>query len=188
MASVHFCHGFDICVKSAVRLIYCGCALLRSLCADCVLNVRVTFCQRMITHLNTLSLLSFERLKTMVRKIVPEMILFSLDWEGKRLWDVCVLLYMWPSMHKPTIHHKTSKSSFFHHPLTKLLLITTMFSQFPYDIFFSRYTTVCVLQFKMHISRNVHFRFRICTLFKKESLRFRRIHTKSVDQTSPEGS
>ena len=38
-----------------------------------------------------------------------------------------VKLHMWPSMHKSTIHRKTSKSSFLHRPLTKLFLVTTMF-------------------------------------------------------------
>ena len=68
-------------------------------------------------------------------------------------------------MHKPTIHCKTSKSNFLHHPLPELLLVTTMFFFFPYDSLFSSYTTVSVIQLKMYISRNVHFQFRICTLF-----------------------
>ena len=64
-------------------------------------------------------------------------------------------------MHKPTIHCKTSKSSFFlHHPLTELLLTTTMFFFFPYDLLFSGYTTVSVIQLKMYISRNVYFQLR----------------------------
>ena len=52
---------------------------------------------------------------------------------------------MWPSMHKPTIHRKTLKSSFLHHPLTELLLIATMFFFFLYDLLFSSYATVSVI-------------------------------------------
>ena len=74
---------------------------------------------------------------------------------------VVVLLHLWLSMHKPTIHRKTSKSSFLHHPLTKPLLITTMFLFFPCDLLFSTYTTVSVIQLKMYISRNICFQFRI---------------------------
>ena len=58
-------------------------------------------------------------------------------------------------MHKPTIHRKTSKSSFLHHPLTKPLLTMLMFSLFPYDLLFSSYTMVRMIQLKMYISRNV---------------------------------
>ena len=68
-------------------------------------------------------------------------------------------------MHKPTIHCKIPKSSFLHHNLTELLLITTMFFFFPYDLLFSSYTAVSVIQLKMYTSRNVHFRFHIRTLF-----------------------
>ena len=59
-------------------------------------------------------------------------------------------------MHKPTIHCKTSKSSFLHHPLTELLLITTICFIFPHDLLSSSYTTVSVIQLKIHLSRNVH--------------------------------
>ena len=72
---------------------------------------------------------------------------------------------VWPSMHKPTIHRKKSKSSFLHHPLTELLLIMTMFFIFPYELLFSSYTTVSVIQLKMYTSRNVRLQFRIRTLF-----------------------
>ena len=68
---------------------------------------------------------------------------------------------MWPFLHKPTIPCKTSKSSFLHHPLTELLLITTMFFFFPSNLSFSSYmyTTVSVIQLKINISRNVCFQF-----------------------------
>ena len=81
---------------------------------------------------------------------------------------------MWPCMRKPTIHRKTSISSFLHHPLTEPLLITMMFSFFPYDLLFSSYTTVSVIQMKMYISRNVRFQFRIHAPFtnSQRSTRF----------------
>ena len=64
-----------------------------------------------------------------------------------------------------TVRRRTSKSSFLHHPLNEHLLIMMMFSFFPCDLLFSSYTTVSVIQLKMHISRNVRFQFRIRTPF-----------------------
>ena len=51
------------------------------------------------------------------------------------------------------------------HPLTELLLITTNFLFFQYDLLFSSYRTVhvCVIQLKMSISRNVRFELRFRT-------------------------
>ena len=86
--------------------------------------------------------------------------------KGKCMWwQLWWSTHIWPSMHEPTIHHKTSKSSFLVHPLTELLLITTLYFFFPYDLLFSSYMTVSAVQLKMYISRNVHFQFRICTPF-----------------------
>ena len=82
--------------------------------------------------------------------------------ENKLYWG-----YMWPTMHKPTIHRKISKSSFSHHPVTELLLITTMFFFSQYNLLSSSYTTVSVIQLKMYISTNVRFHFRIRTPFTK---------------------
>ena len=71
----------------------------------------------------------------------------------------------WPSMHKPTIHRKISTSSFLHHPLTDLSLITTTFFFLPYNLLFSSYTTVSVIRLIMYISRNARSRFCIRTPF-----------------------
>ena len=66
----------------------------------------------------------------------------------------CHGMYMWPFMHKSTVHRKILTSSFsLHHPLTKLLLITMMSSFLQYDLLFSSYTTVSVIQLKMYILR-----------------------------------
>ena len=54
-------------------------------------------------------------------------------------------------MHKPTIHGKISKSSFFHHPLTDISLITMILFLFPYDLLFSSYMTVSVIRLKRYI-------------------------------------
>ena len=64
---------------------------------------------------------------------------------------------MWPSMHKPTIHHI--------HSLTELLVIMMVFFFYPYDLLFLSYTMVSVIRLKMYISRSVRFQFRIPTLF-----------------------
>ena len=68
------------------------------------------------------------------------------------------------SMHKPNIYRKTSKSSCLHHPFTEILLITMMFF-YPYDILFSIYTMVSVIQLKMYNSRNFRFQIHIHTAF-----------------------
>ena len=68
-------------------------------------------------------------------------------------------------MDKPTIHRKKNKIQILHHPLTELWLIMTMFFFSANDLLFSSYTTVSVIQLKMHISRNVRFQFRIRTPF-----------------------
>ena len=62
------------------------------------------------------------------------------------------------SMHKLTIYRKTLQSSFLHHPLTELLLITTMY------IVLKLYNGKCDTA-EMYIPRNAHFQFRICTPF-----------------------
>ena len=91
--------------------------------------------------------------------ILTHLLVFPVDVRARVSYGYIYIAYMWPSMHKPTIHCKTSKSIFLHHTLTELLLITTVFFFFPYDLLFSSYTTVSVIQLKMHISRNVRFRF-----------------------------
>ena len=68
-------------------------------------------------------------------------------------------------MRKLPSHCKTSKSCFLHGPLTELLLIMTVFSFLPYDLLFSSYTTVRVIQLEMYILRNVRFQFCIWAPF-----------------------
>ena len=99
---------------------------------------------------------------------------------GRMIWFKCQHICDRPSMHKPNIHRKTSKSRFLHHPLTELLLITMMFFFFPYDLLFSSYTTVSMIQPKIYISRNVRFRFRICTLFTNSPTTNRFVFDESI--------
>ena len=86
-------------------------------------------------------------------------------------------------VHKPTINRKTAKFSFLHHPLTEPLLITTMFFFHPYDLLFSSYTTVSVIQLKKLISRKVHFQFRIHTSFTNSPRNYRFIFDKCIQSS-----
>ena len=95
----------------------------------------------------------------------------------------------WPSRQKPTIHRKISKSSILHHTLTDVLPITTMFFFFPYDLLFTSYTTISVIRLKCTYMYREKRPFPIpysYSVYNNQSLRFRRIYAKFVDQTSPE--
>ena len=74
--------------------------------------------------------------------------------------------HMCPSLHKPTIHRTTLKLTFYIILLPNFCwYITTMYMLSSYNLLFSSYTTVSVIQLKMYISRNVCFQFRIRTPF-----------------------
>ena len=62
---------------------------------------------------------------------------------------------------------------------------------FPYDLLFSSYTTVSVIKLKIHILRDGHFHFCICTLLTnnpKLIALFSTNTTKLVEQTLLEGA
>ena len=68
-------------------------------------------------------------------------------------------------LNRPFMSKQRNSVFFLYHPLTEFLLITTLFFFCPYEVLFSSYTTVSVVQLKMLISRNTRFQFCIGSPF-----------------------